>query len=65
MRTDNLQLQLWGGQGYATHPTFGTGGAALFKPASLLGMPDAASIIGKCNLYFVTGHEQCYLGCNQ
>ena len=44
---------------------FGKGGAALFKPASPLGMPDAASIIGNFNFYFVTSYEQCYPGCNQ
>ena len=37
-----------GGQGYATYPTFGKSGAAIFKPASPLGMLDATGIIGKC-----------------
>ena len=40
--------------------SFGKGGAAIFMPASPLGMSDAASVIGKCNLRFVTGREQCY-----
>ena len=48
---------MWGGQGYATYPAFEKGGAAVLKPASPLGMPDAAIGIGKCNIFFVTGCE--------
>ena len=50
---------------YATYSAFGKGGAAIFKPASPMGMPDAAGAMGKCHLYFVTSREQCYVGCNQ
>ena len=53
----SLDQAVLGGQGYATYRAFGKGSAVIFKPASPLGMRDAASIIGKCNLYFVTSHE--------
>ena len=65
MRIDNPHLNCEGGQGYATYPAFVKGVAAIFQPASPIGMSDAASVIGKCNLQFVTGPEQSYVGSNQ
>ena len=53
----SIDQAVLGDQGYATYQAFGKGSAVIFKPASPLWMRDAASIIGKCNLYFVTSHE--------
>ena len=53
----SIDQAVLGGQWCATYPAFGKGSAVIFKPASPSGMRDAASIISKCNLYFVTSHE--------